>query len=178
MEEDQDNLNIQINAEGSSTEVNSSPQQKEPLKIEKSPNPEKEKNIDKNSGLDKKSHRGKGWLLFLTLVIILGIGFYFYTNKNNDGDFFSILPESFKSFFLTTTKTNNTLDTELEKTPLIPIQEVPKKIAGTSSASWSFRYSFDPSHPQYSGEKEAHLNKLSRETSSPDSDGNTVGNTS
>ena len=132
MEEDQDNLNIQINAEGSSTEVNSSPQQKEPLKIDKSPNPEKEKNIDKNSSLDKKSHRGKGWLLFLTLIIILGIGFNFYANKN-DGDFLTSLPESFKNFFLTTTTIKNTLDTELENVPLIPIQEVPKKIAGTSS---------------------------------------------
>ncbi|SVA49317.1 uncharacterized protein METZ01_LOCUS102171 [marine metagenome] len=124
MEEDQDKSNIQINAESSSTELNASPQQKDPLAAEKSPEPKKEKDLNKDSSLDKKGPRGKGWLLFLTLIITLGIGFYFYTNKKD---------EDSKKFFFTSTKTKNTLDSALEKTPLIPIQEIPKKIEVTSS---------------------------------------------
>jgi len=132
MEEDQDNSNIQINAESSSAEVNCSPQQKDLLATEKSPESEKEKHIDKDSSLDKKDTRGKGSLLFLTLIITLAIGFYFFTKKNN-GDFFTYFPEDFKKLFLTTTKTKSTLDNELEKKPLTSFQEVPKKIEGTGS---------------------------------------------
>ena len=132
MEEDQDKSNIQINAESSSTELNASPQQEDPLATEKSLEFEKEKYINKDFSLDKKSSRGKGWFLFLTLIITLGIGFYFYTNKNNE-DFFTTLPKGFKKFFLTSTKAKNTLDSALEKTPLIPIQEVQKKIEVASS---------------------------------------------
>ena len=132
MEEDQDKSNTQINAESSSTELNASPHKKDPLAAEKSPEPNKRQDLNKDSSLDKKGPRGKGWLLFLTLIITLGIGFYFYTNKNDEG-FFITLPEDFKKFFLTSTKTKNTLDSTLEKTPLIPIQEIPKKIEATSS---------------------------------------------
>jgi len=132
MEEDQDKSNTQINAESSSTELNASPHKKDPLAAEKSPEPNKRQDLNKDSSLDKKGPRGKGWLLFLTLIITLGIGFYFYTNKN-DEDFFITLPEDLKKFFLTSTKTKNTLDSTLEKTPLIPIQEIPKKIEATSS---------------------------------------------
>jgi hypothetical protein len=131
MKEDQDNSNLEVNAQSSSKELDASSQQKDPISPEKPTEPEKEKNINNDSSLEKKGSSIKGWFLFLAPIITLSIGFYFYTNKK-DGDFFTTLPEDFKKEFLTTTK-KNTADSELEKTPLIPVQKVPKKIEITSS---------------------------------------------
>ena len=132
MDKDQDNSNLQPNAESSSTEVNTPPQEKDPLVSEQSIEPDKENRINKDSSVEEKDPRGKGWLLFLALLITLGIGFYFYTHKQGD-DFFTTLPENLKKLFLTAPKIKNPLDDEFEKTPFEPTQEVAKKIEGASS---------------------------------------------
>ena len=132
MDKDQDNSNLQPNAESSSTEVNTPPQEKDPLVSEQPIEPDKEDHINKDSSVEKKGPGGKSWSLFLALLITLGIGFYFYTHKQGD-DFFTTLPENLKKLFLTAPKIKNPLDNEFEKTPFEPTQEVAKKIEGASS---------------------------------------------
>ncbi|SVA85665.1 uncharacterized protein METZ01_LOCUS138519 [marine metagenome] len=132
MDKDQDNSNLQPNAESSSTEVNTPPQEKDPLVSEQPIEPDKEDRINKDSSVEEKDPREKGWLLFLALLITLGIGFYFYTHKQGD-DFFTTLPENLKKLFLTAPKIKNPLDNEFKKTPFEPTQEVAKKIEGASS---------------------------------------------
>ena len=132
MDKDQDNSNLQPNAESSSTEVNTPPQEKDPLVSEQLIEPDKEDHINKDSSVEEKGPDGKSWSLFLALLITLGIGFYFYTHKQGD-DFFTTLPENLKKLFLTAPKIKNPLDNEFEKTPFEPTQEVAKKIEGTSS---------------------------------------------
>ncbi|MCH2390449.1 MAG: hypothetical protein MK234_07170, partial [Nitrospinales bacterium] len=132
MDKDQDNSNLQPNAESSSTEVNTPPQEKDPLVSEQPIEPDKEDRINKDSSVEKKGPGGKSWSLFLALLITLGIGFYFYTHKQGD-DFFTTLPENLKKLFLTAPKIKNPLDNEFEKTPFEPTQEVAKKIEGASS---------------------------------------------
>ena len=132
MDKDQDNSNLQPNAESSSTEVNTPPQEKDPLVSEQPIESDKEDPINKDSSVQTKDPRGKGWLLFLALIITLGTVFYFYTHKNG-GYFFTTLPENLKKLFLTAPKIKNPLDNEFEKTPFEPTQEVAKKIEGASS---------------------------------------------
>jgi len=132
MDKDQDNSNLQPNAESSSTEVNTPPQEKDPLVSEQPIEPDKEDHINKDSNIEEKGPDGKSWSLFLALLITLGIGFYFYTQKQGD-DFFTTLPENLKKLFLTAPKIKNPLDNEFEKTPFEPTQEVAKKIEGASS---------------------------------------------
>ena len=132
MDKDQDNSNLQPNAESSSTEVNTPPQEKDPLVSEQPIEPDKEDRINKDSSVEEKDPDGKSWSLFLALLITLGIGFYFYTHKQGD-DFFTTLPENLKKLFLTAPKIKNPLDNEFKKTPFEPTQEVAKKIAGASS---------------------------------------------
>ena len=90
MDKDQDNSNLQPNAESSSTEVNTPPQEKDPLVSEQPIESDKEDPINKDSSVQTKDPRGKGWLLFLALIITLGTVFYFYTHKNG-GYFFYYL---------------------------------------------------------------------------------------
>ena len=132
MDKDQDNSNLQPNAESSSTEVNTPPQEKDPLVSEQPIEPDKEDCINKDSSVEEKDPDGKSWPLVLALLITLGIGFYFYTHKQGD-DFFTTLPENLKKLFLTAPKIKNPLDNEFEKTPFEPTQEVAKKIEGASS---------------------------------------------
>ena len=132
MDKDQDNSNLQPNAENSSTEVNTLPQEKNLLVSEQPIEPDKEDHINKDSSVEEKNPDGKSWSLFLALLITLGIGFYFYTHKQGD-DFFTTLPENLKKLFLTAPKIKNPLDNEFEKTPFEPTQEVAKKIEGASS---------------------------------------------
>ena len=132
MDKDQDNSNLQPKAESSSTEVNTLPQEKDPLVSEQPIEPDKEDRINKDSSVEEKDPRGKGWLLFLALLITLGIGFYFYSHKQGD-DFFTTLPENLKKLFLTAPKIKKHLDNEFKKTPFEPTQEVAKKIEGASS---------------------------------------------
>ena len=132
MDKDQDNSNLQPNAESSSTEVNTPPQEKDPLVSEQPIESDKEDPINKDSSVQTKDPRRKGWLLFLALIITLGTVFYFYTHKNG-GYFFTTLPENLKKLFLTAPKIKNPLDNEFEKTPFEPTQEVAKKIEGASS---------------------------------------------
>ena len=132
MDKDQDNSNLQPNAESSSTEVNTPPQEKDPLVSEQPIEPDKEDRINKDSSVEEKDSDGKSWPLFLALLITLGIGFYFYTHKQGD-DFFTTLPENLKKLFLTAPKIKKPLDNEFEKTPFEPTQEAAKKIEGTSS---------------------------------------------
>ena len=132
MDKDQDNSNLQPSAESSSTEVNTPPQEKDPLVSEQLIEPDKEDHINKDSSVEEKGPDGKSWSLFLALLITLGIGFYFYTHKQGD-DFFTTLPENLKKLFLTAPKIKNPLDNEFKKTPFEPTQEVAKKIEGASS---------------------------------------------
>ena len=132
MDKDQDNSNLQPNAESSSTEVNTPPQEKDPLVSEQPIETDKEARINKDSSVEEKDPDRKSWPLFLALLITLGIGFYFYTHKQGD-DFFTTLPENLKKLFLTAPKIKNPLDNEFEKTPFEPTQEVAKKIEGASS---------------------------------------------
>ena len=132
MDKDQDNSNLQPNAESSSTEVNTPPQEKDPLVSEQPIAPDKEDRINKDSSVEEKDSDGKSWPLFLALLITLGMGFYFYTHKQGD-DFFATLPENLRKFFLTAPKIKNPLDNEFKKTPFEPTQEVAKKIEGASS---------------------------------------------
>ena len=132
MDKDQDNSNLQPNAESSSTELNTPPQEKDPLVSEQPIEPDKEDCINKDSSVEEKDPDGKSWSLFLALLITLGIGFYFYTHKQGD-DFFTTLPENLKKLFFTAPKIKNPLDDEFEKTPFEPTQEVAKKIEGASS---------------------------------------------
>ena len=132
MDKDQDNSSLQPNAESSSTELNTPPQEKDPLVSEQLIEPDKEDHINKDSSVEEKGPDGKSWPLFLALLITLGIGFYFYTHKQGD-DFFTTLPENLKKLFLTAPKIKNPLDNEFEKTPFEPTQEVAKKIEGASS---------------------------------------------
>ena len=132
MDKDQDNSNLQPNAESSSTEVNTPPQEKDPLVSEQPIEPDKEDHINKDSSVEEKGPDGKSWSLFLALLITLGIGFYFYTHKQGD-DFFTTLPENLKKLFLTAPKIKKPLDNEFKKTPFEPTQEVAKKIEGASS---------------------------------------------
>ena len=132
MDKDQDNSNLQPNAESSSTELNTPPQEKDPLVSEQLIEPDKEDHINKDSSVGEKGPDGKSWSLFLALLITLGIGSYFYTHKQGD-DFFTTLPENLKKLFLTAPKIKNPLDNEFEKTPFEPTQEVAKKIEGASS---------------------------------------------
>ena len=132
MDKDQDNSNLQPNAESSSTEVNTPPQEKDPLVSEQPIEPDKEDRINKDSSVEEKDSDGRSWFLLLALLITLGIGFYFYTHKQGD-DFFTTLPENLKKLFLTAPKIKNPLDNEFKKTPFEPTQEVAKKIEGASS---------------------------------------------
>ena len=132
MDKDQDNSNLQPNAESSSTEVNTPPQEKDPLISEQLIEPDKEDHINKDSGVEEKGPDGKSWPLFLALLITLGTGFYFYTHKQGD-DFFTTLPENLKKLFLTAPKIKKPLNNEFKKTPFEPTQEVTKKIEGASS---------------------------------------------
>ena len=132
MDKDQDNSNLQPNAESSSTELNTPPQEKDPLVSEQLIEPDKEDHINKDSSVEEKGPDGKSWSLFLALLITLGIGFYFYTHKQGD-DFFTTLPENLKKLFLTAPKIKKHLDNEFKKTPFEPTQEVAKKIEGASS---------------------------------------------
>ena len=132
MDTDQDNSNLQPNAESSSTEVNTPPQEKDPLVSEQLIEPDKEDHINKDSSVEEKGPDGKSWPLFLALLITLGIGFYFYTHKQGD-DFFTTLPENLKKLFLTAPKIKKPLNNEFKKTPFEPTQEVAKKIEGASS---------------------------------------------
>ena len=132
MDKDQDNSNLQPNAESSSTELNTPPQEKDPLVSEQLIEPDKEDHINKDSSVEEKGPGGKSWPLFLALLITLGIGFYFYTHKQGD-DFFTTLPENLKKLFLTAPKIKKPLNNEFKKTPFEPTQEVAKKIEGASS---------------------------------------------
>ena len=132
MDKDQDNSNLQPNAESSSTEVNTPPQEKDPLVSEQPIELDKEDDINKDSSVKEKDPDRKSWSLFLALLITLGIGFYFYTHKQGDV-FFTTLPENLKKLFLTAPKIKNPLDNEFKKTPFEPTQEVAKKIEGASS---------------------------------------------
>jgi len=132
MDKDQDNSNLQPNAESSSTELNTPPQEKDPLVSEQLIEPDKEDHINKDSSVEEKGPDGKSWSLFLALLITLGIGFYFYTHKQGD-DFFTTLPENLKKLFLTAPKIKKPLNNEFKKTPFEPTQEVAKKIEGASS---------------------------------------------
>ena len=132
MDKDQDNSNLQPNAESSSTEVNTPPQEKDPLVSEQPIEPDKEDRINKDSSVEEKDSDGRSWFLLLALLITLGIGFYFYTHKQGD-DFFTTLPENLKKLFLTAPKIKKPLDNEFKKTPFEPTQEVAKKIEGASS---------------------------------------------
>ena len=132
MDKDQDNSNLQPNAESSSTEVNTPPQEKDPLVSEQPIDPDKDASINKDSSVEEKGPDGKSWSLFLALLITLGIGFYFYTHKQGD-DFFTTLPENLKKLFLTAPKIKKPLNNEFKKTPFEPTQEVAKKIEGASS---------------------------------------------
>ena len=132
MDKDQDNSNLQPNAESSSTEVNTPPQEKDPLVSEQPIEPDKEDRINKDSSVEEKDPDRKSWPLFLALLITLGIGFYFYTHKQGD-DFFTTLPENLKKLFLTAPKIKKPLNNEFKKTPFEPTQEVAKKIEGASS---------------------------------------------
>jgi len=132
MDKDQDNSNLQPNAESSSTELNTPPQEKDPLVSEQLIEPDKEDHINKDSSVEEKGPDGKSWPLFLALLITLGIGFYFYTHKQGD-DFFTTLPENLKKLFLTAPKIKKPLNNEFKKTPFEPTQEVAKKIEGASS---------------------------------------------
>jgi len=132
MDKDQDNSNLQPKAESSSTEINTLPQEKDPLVSEQLIEPDKEDRINKDSSVEEKDSDGKSWPLFLALLITLGMGFYFYTHKQGD-DFFTTLPKNLKKLFLTAPKIKNPLDNEFKKTPFEPTQEVAKKIEGASS---------------------------------------------
>ena len=133
MDKDQDNSNLQPDAENSSTEINTPPQEKDPLVSEQPIEPDKEDHINKDSNIEEKGPDGKSWPLFLALLITLGIGFYFYTHKQGEV-FFTTLPENLKKLFLTAPKIKNPFDDEFEKTPFEPTQEVAKKIEGASSS--------------------------------------------
>ena len=138
MDKDQDNSNLQPNAESSSAEVNTLPQEKDPLVSEQPIEPDKEDRINKDSSVEEKDPDGKSWPLFLALLITLGIGFYFYTHKQGDV-FFTTLPENLKKLFLTAPKIKTPLDNEFKKTPFEPTQEVARKIEGAGSPDTQFK---------------------------------------
>ena len=127
MDKDQDNSNLQPNAESSSTEVNTPPQEKDPLVSEQPIEPDKEDRINKDSSVEEKDPDGKSWPLFLALLITLGIGFYFYTHKQGD-DFFTTLPENLKKLFLTAPKIKKPLITSLKKHLLNRLKKLPRKL--------------------------------------------------
>jgi hypothetical protein len=166
MDKDQDNSNLQPNAESSSTELNTPPQEKDPLVSEQLIEPDKEDHINKDSSVEEKGPDGKSWLLFLALLITLGIGFYFYTHKQGD-DFFTTLPENLKKLFLTAPKIKKPLNNEFKKTPFEPTQEVAKKIEGASSLDTQPKEMSAKSPEEIEEEEEEITNEVERSSPNP-----------
>ena len=125
MNDDRDNSNIQSSSEGSSTEVNSSSEEKDTLASEQSIESDKEDPINKDSSV-------KGRLLLLVLLIALGTGFYFYTYKK-DSSFFTTLPDSLMKLFSTAPQLKNLPGIQSKETLAIPPKEAIKKIEEATS---------------------------------------------
>ena len=119
MNDDRDNSNIQSSSEGSSTEVNSSSEEKDTPSSEQSIESDKEDPTNKDSSVN-------GWLLLLVLLIVLGTGFYFYTYKK-DSSFFTTLPDSLIKLFSTAPQLKNLPSIQPKKTLATPPEEVIEK---------------------------------------------------
>ncbi len=125
MNDDRDNSNIQSSSEGSSTEVNSSSEEKDTPSSEQSIESDKEDPTNKDSSVN-------GWLLLLVLLIVLGTGFYFYTYKK-DSSFFTTLPDSLIKLFSTAPQLKNLPSIQPKKTLATPSEEVIRKIEEATS---------------------------------------------
>ena len=125
MNDDRDNSNIQSSYEGSSTEVNTSSEEKNILASEQSIESDKEDPTNKDSSVN-------GWLLLLVLLIVLGTGFYFYTYKK-DSSFFTTLPDSLIKLFSTAPQLKNLPSIQPKKTLATPPEEVIRKIEEATS---------------------------------------------
>ena len=147
MNDDRDNSNIQSRPEGSSADVNVSPEEKDILVPEQSIEPDKEVNSsseEKDTPSSKQSIESdkedptnkhssvNGWLLLLVLLMTLGTGFYFYSYKE-DSSFFTTLPDSLMKLFSTAPQLKN-LPAIQSKEPLaIPPEKVIKKVEEATS---------------------------------------------
>ena len=125
MNDDRDNSNIQSSSEGSSTEVNSSSEEKDTPSSEQSIESDKEDPTNKDSSVN-------GWLLLLVLLIVLGTGFYFYTYKK-DSSFFTTLPDSLMKLFSTAPQLKNLPSIQPKKTLATPSEEVIEKTEEATS---------------------------------------------
>jgi len=125
MNDDRDNSNIQSSSEGSSTEVNSSSEEKDTPSSEQSIESDKEDPTNKDSSVN-------GWLLLLVLLIVLGTGFYFYTYKK-DSSFFTTLPDSLIKLFSIAPQLKNLPSIQPQKALTTPPEEVIRKIEEATS---------------------------------------------